>query len=69
MIKTTILLFVLMLIARGICKLVGKSMDVDEQIVAAIRGEYPMRFIISVIAFYILVAAFAVCLIITVATW
>lgn len=69
MIKTTIILFVLTLIAHGICKLVGASMDAEEKLIATIRNEYPTRFIISVIAFYILLAAFAVCLIITIATW
>ena len=69
MIKATILLFVLTLIAHGICKIVGASMDVEEKLIATIHNEYPTRFIISVIAFYILLIAFAVCLIITIVTW
>ena len=69
MIKTTIILFVSALIANWICKLVGASMDVEEKLIATVREEYPTRFIISVIAYYILLAAFAVCLIITIATW
>lgn len=69
MIKTTVILFILTLIAHGICKLVGASFDVEEKLIATIRNEYPMRFYISVIAFYILLAAFAVCLIITIVTW
>lgn len=69
MIKTTVLLFILTLIAHGICKIVGASMDVEEKLIATIRNEYPTRFIISVIAFYILLIAFVVCLIITIVTW
>lgn len=69
MIKTTIILLILTLIANGICKIVGESMDVEEKLLATIHNEYPMRFIISVIAFYMLLISFAVCLIITIVTW
>lgn len=69
MIKITIILLILTLIAHGICKIVGASMDVEEKLIATIRNEYPTRFIISVIAFYILLITFAVCLIITIVTW
>ena len=69
MLKTTIILFILTLIAYGICKLVGESMDAEEKMASVIWNAYPVRFVVSVIAFYVLLVAFAVCLIITVATW
>lgn len=69
MIKITIILFILTLIANGICKIVGESMDNEEKMASVIWNVYPIRFTVSVIAFYVLLVAFAVCLIITVVTW
>ena len=68
MIKITILLLVLTVIAYGICDLLV-CMDDDEKILDVIRNEFPTRFYISVIAFYGLLIAFAVSLIITIVTW
>ena len=69
MIKITIILFILTLITNGICKLVGNSLDNEERAIAIVLNEYPTRFILSIIAFYVSIIAFVICLIITVVTW
>lgn len=69
MIKVTIILIILAVIARVASKVVGHTMSVDEVILAQIRGEYPVRLRISVCIFWLLSIAAFICLVITIVTW
>lgn len=69
MIKVTIILIILAVIASIVSKLIGSTMSVDEAIVAQIRNEFPLRVTISVGIFLILSVAAFICLIITIVTW
>lgn len=69
MIKVTIILIILAVIAKVAARLVGGSMSVNETIVAQIHSRYPLRVLLSCIIFWILSISAVICLIVTIVNW
>ena len=69
MLKITLILLIVSIVLRSMIKMFACSMSAEEKLFASIRKEYPVRMVLTTLAFIISSIATIICLIITIIKW